>query len=396
MRVERILRQVWGACAGRIHAVRLAAVVAAVEGLAWGARLSVTGIGRCLRGSTAAKHSIKRIDRLLSNGQLWFERRTLFSAMAHHLLAGVARPVIAIDWTALVGGAHALVAAVPLFGRALPIYLQVHPESRLGNAAVEDRFLRALRDVLPAGCRPIILSDAGYRTPFFRSVLAQGWDFVGRIRGVMTMRAAGQELITSKRALYELATSRPAALGAYTLCPRSCANPTGKQLEARLVLVRGSRKPCRGSRSKLTSNAKRKAAQASKEPWLLATSLTMSAKRIVRLYATRMQIEETFRDAKNPRWGWSFRHARCGHTERMATLLLIASLTSLAMTLLGHAIEMRGQHRAFQANTVKTRTLSLVVLATQYLQRDRPPPLHASEIVGHIAGVRVALIELTT
>jgi hypothetical protein len=37
----------------------------------------------------------------------------------------------------------------------------------------------------------------------------------------------------------------------------------------------------------------------------------LSAKQVIALYALRMQIEETFRDTKNIRFGWSFRHARC-------------------------------------------------------------------------------------
>lgn len=198
MRVQGVLRRLWDRCAPDIHAARLGAVKAAVEGLAWGARLSVTGIGRGLRGSTATKHSIKRVDRLLSNPRVWSERFILFAAVARHLLAGVERPVIAVDWTQLVGGFHALVAAVPLFGRAIPVYLEVHPEKLLGNSSVEERFLHALKTVLPTACRPIIVSDAGYRTPFFTSVLAQGWDFVGRIRGRLTMQPVGQAVVTSK------------------------------------------------------------------------------------------------------------------------------------------------------------------------------------------------------
>ena len=43
-------------------------------------------------------------------------------------------------------------------------------------------FLRQLQAVLPVGCRPIIVTDAGFRTPWFQQVEALGWDWVGRIR----------------------------------------------------------------------------------------------------------------------------------------------------------------------------------------------------------------------
>jgi len=49
-----------------------------------------------------------------------------------------------------------------------------------------------------------------------------------------------------------------------------------------------------------------KQAKAQKEPWLLAVSpqlAALSAQAIVTIYAGRMQIEQTFRDIKNPRWG---------------------------------------------------------------------------------------------
>ena len=71
------------------------------------------------------------------------DRLFLFLAIAHRLLRGAERPVILVDWTQACGTHVALVAAVPIGGRALPIYVEVHPLKKLGNAAVEKRFLRA-------------------------------------------------------------------------------------------------------------------------------------------------------------------------------------------------------------------------------------------------------------
>src|SRR5687768_15696489 len=107
-----------------------------------------------------------------------------------------------------------------------------------------------------------------------------------------------------------------------------------------------------------------------KEPWLLATSLeTETAKQIVAIYATRMQIEETFRDAKNPRFGWSLRHVRGYHADRLTLLLLFGALATLAVVLLGIAAAEAGWHRRYQANTEKTRTLSFFVLGVALIQR---------------------------
>jgi len=94
----------------------LAALAAAVEGLTLSEKLSVTGIGRSLRTRTRPKHSIKRVDRLLSNPHLQSDRWAIFRSIAHHLVGEVARPVILMDWTTVVSGFSALVAAVPVGG----------------------------------------------------------------------------------------------------------------------------------------------------------------------------------------------------------------------------------------------------------------------------------------
>jgi hypothetical protein len=50
--------------------------------------------------------------------------------------------------------------------------------------------------------------------------------------------------------------------------------------------------------------------KAAREPWVLATSINLSAHKVIRKYATRMQIEECFRDLKAPRQGWSLDYVR--------------------------------------------------------------------------------------
>ncbi len=81
-----------------------------------------------------------------------------------------------------------------------------------------------------------------------------------------------------------------------------------------------------------------------------------------RAYALRMKIEETFRDAKNHRFGWSLRHVRSASAERLTILLLLAVLASIAKTMLGFEAERQRLHRGDQANTVKHRVLSFFVL----------------------------------
>ena len=127
MRVGAMVRELVAQCSSVMHAVRLATVVSVVEGIIRGGTLSPATIGRSLRGSTLPKHEIKRVDRLLGNPKMAGDRLFLFLAIAHRVLRGAERPVILVDWTQACGTHVALVAAVPIGGRALPIYAEVHP-----------------------------------------------------------------------------------------------------------------------------------------------------------------------------------------------------------------------------------------------------------------------------
>src|SRR5262249_554254 len=113
--------------------------------------------------------------------------------------------------------------------------------------------------------------------------------------------------------------------------------------------------------------------QAALDPWLLATSLPDGdAQHIVGLYKKRMQIEETFRDAKSHRFGWSMADVRLSSPQRTAALLMLGSLALVVVTLIGMSAEARGAHRAYQANTRARRVLSFFALACAIIRkRDR-------------------------
>ena len=94
------------------------------------------------------------------------------------------------------------------------------------------------------------------------------------------------------------------------------------------------------------------------------------------IYATRMQIEETFRDTKSVRFGWSFRHARTRHAQRYAVMLLLAALAGMVLTLIGIAAERKRLHLRFQGNTIRhRRVLSLFQLGTLIISASDPPKI---------------------
>ena len=365
MRVGAMVRQLVEGCRGNVHGKRLAALPKVVEGIVDGGRLVPATIGRNLPGPAGVKHAIKCVDRLLANGRLHRELLYLYCAIAHHLLHGCARPVVLVDWTQVAGKHQALVAAVPIGGRALTIYAEVHPLKKLSNAAVEKRFLCCLKAVLPAECRPIVVTDAGFKGPFFEAVLEQGWDFLGRVRGTTTAIAPDGRS-WSKEELYVKAAIAAKDLGPFGLFAE-------QRIPCRLVLVRKRRKSGRRPPPPKCKED-RELRQAALDPWLLATSVVDGdADYIVALYAKRMQIEETFRDAKSHRFGWSLEDVRTSCRRRAAVLLLLAALALVAVTVIGLSAEQRHLHRAYQANTVKRRVLSLFTLACTILRRGDDP-----------------------
>src|SRR5262245_8269903 len=176
MRAGEILQAEFEKELHAFHLARLRVFFAAVSALFRSGRLTLTMLGRAIAERTTHKHGIKRIDRLLGNVVLQSEAAQLafYRAIAKRLIRANSPPIVLIDWTALTPKLWALTAAVPVGGRALIIYGESHPISRYMKPSVNAEFLRRLAVVLPT-CKPIIVADAGFRSPFMRLVVALGW-----------------------------------------------------------------------------------------------------------------------------------------------------------------------------------------------------------------------------
>jgi hypothetical protein len=360
------------------HAARAATITRVVRALLTGGKLSLTHLGRNLVGQAHVKHQIKAVDRLLGNAHLQRERDGIYRAIAATLLLGNMRPVIIVDWSDFELGRQWLMlkAAVPVGGRAISLYERVFPFKRYNSPGAHREFLQALRTILPEGCQPIIVTDAGFRGPWFREVESYGWDWVGRIRNKIKYyrEETGRWCFTNS--LYPEATSEPRYVGEVALSRRH-------QYRFRLYLVRAhkprvGRPPRRGP----TRSGETMYRRLHRAPWLLATSLPYdpsSPRRIMRLYAQRMQIEETFRDLKCHRWGFGLRYARASSAGRLEILLLLGALATLTVWLVGLAGRALQLNRHLQANTERARE----VLSTFFIGRQLihglgealPPPL---------------------
>ncbi len=95
------------------------------------------------------------------------------------------------------------------------------------------------------------------------------------------------------------------------------------------------------------------------------------AKRVVKIYQCRIQIEEGFRDLKSSKYGFGFEQARSHKIERIENLLLIAMLASLVAWVIGWLAEKEKLHYQFQANSIKDRrVLSLFYLGCRIIKEE--------------------------
>ena len=354
-----------------VHKKRLVALMVVTSALLTGKKLSVTGLGRSICNQTHTKHNIKRADRLMGNVALNQERDVIYKAMAKVIIGQQQRPVILVDWSDLSTDRefHLLRASIPVDGRAMTIYEESHHQRNDGNPRVHKRFLHCLKAILPDHCQPIIVSDAGFRTPWFRTVEEMGWDFVGRVGGHMLLSAKDEEDWVRVEQVFETATSRGRYLGQIDLVrknPLTCHAYLLKKPKKGRV-----KKTVFGERCAMKHSEKN--AHRERSPWLIVTSLDnhyANTKKILNLYKTRMQIEEGFRDIKNSRWGLAFNEARCTTTYRYENLLLVAHLATFAVWMIGKVAELKQWHRHYQANTVRTeKVLSTFFLGLEVIKR---------------------------
>lgn len=87
--------------------------------------------------------------------------------------------------------AFLLRAAIPLAGRSFPIYESVH--ERVSRPRYQKRLLNTLAELLPNGCIPILVTDAGFRRPWIKAVAAQAWYYVAHIRNRELYRSGGAD-----------------------------------------------------------------------------------------------------------------------------------------------------------------------------------------------------------
>ena len=337
-----------------MHKVRRKALNVMITSLISGAYLSVTSLGRNIDSKTAEKHQIKRSMRLCSNPHLHDEIGTIYSLMTHLLIGHQPQPVILVDWSDLdPRKQHFLLrASVAIEGRSLTVLEAVYPLTKKEKPSVHKAFMSKLKSMLPPSCTPIIVTDAGFRVPWFKLIESLGWDYVGRVRNRTFCKNKTDKDWYPIKDLYRFASLTEKSIGTYQLCRSG-------SITCQFIIYQGAKKgrhnfTATGDKIRQSKHSRVHSVR-EKEPWLLATSLMAKsrreAKKIVKLYRTRMQIEESFRDLKS---GLNFNESNTRTLEYISVLLLLAMLAQYVLFLLGMAVKLSKQHLRYQANSLKT------------------------------------------
>jgi len=327
-----------------LHARRVLSMSNATLGAIHAASLSVHAIGLGLARADGLdpKHAIKQVDRLLSNPgiEVW----ELFEQWVPFVLAGRSEAVVAMDWTEFDRDNQSTLAIslITSHGRATPLVWKtvVKSEMKGWRNDHEDALIARLLEVVPETVRLTLLADRGFGDQKLFALLAEwGCGFVIRIRDIIAVTAESGEC--KPAAQWVPPNGRAALLHNAQLTRDKTAVPA-------VVCVKK---------------------KGMKDAWCLAASNPAApAAELINLYSRRFTIEESFRDAKNPRLGLGLSQARVSVPARRDRLLLIHAIAVALLTLLGAAGESLGFERLMKANTVKRRSYSLLRQGHHYYE----------------------------
>ncbi len=338
------------------HATRVLSFANGVVGVLHSAALGIHAIGQGLASALGLdpKHATKQVDRLLSNAGItvwaWFTQWVTFVVAAREEL------VVSLDWTEFEKDDHSTIALYLLtsHGRATPLIWKTVKKSALKDrrSAHEWEVVERLQAILPESVKVTLLADRGFGDQkFFLDLDTLGWSYVIRFRQNIHVTHDGRTLPAGEWV----------PRGGHAKMLRQ-AKITADETPIPAVVVKHQK--------------------GMKEAWCLATNRSdLGAADVVKLYAKRFTIEETFRDIKDNHFGMGLSATHIKSCERRDRLLLLAAIAQALLTLLGAAGEACGLDRTLKVNTVKTRTMSLFNQGSYWyralpnLREDRLVPL---------------------
>ncbi len=354
-----------------IYATRLDAVMKVACALQKSNDLSLTAMGRQLKGTTDIKHKIKKVDRLEGNKYLHEELGQLYAGLSEYVFKYLSQdkgiPII-IDLCFIKDMlVQMLSAEVASKGRTIPLYREIFNQGELkGRASL---FLNNLKRCIPNNREVIIIMDAGFQEEWFAAIESTGWNWIARIREGKSLKLSdSQEWISIKDFIssIKVMTKNYNNILLFKEYQRGC----------RVVTIRKSTKK-RNATFSVIKNRKVGSGTFSKsalEPWILATNLTdkqYKSSEIIKFYSKRMQIEESFIDIKSHQFGLSARYVRTTCAYRWGVKMLLSAIVQIIYWIIGIVGHNQGMQRFFQANTVKDRKVfSYFTLGKLIIEHD--------------------------
>jgi len=292
------------------------------------------------------KHRLKRLGRFFSNLRFKPEKiMTPWVEWCANRFACNGRLLVAVDWTALPGNYQCLMAAVPFYGRAIPLYWRIvsnHTFEKSQNR-LEEQFLRTLTKIVPKDVMPVIIADRGFgRASLFQFLIDLKVLFVVRIKSDVWI----------------------------TLC----SGVRRKLSKMRVKPNRGRWYPNITYREDSIVGGLNLAATAvenNPDHWFLVTNLNEQKETILN-YAKRFEIEEFFKDTKHQ---LGIADTQTKDSRRIHRLLCMACLSYGMLAIIGKTIERHMEIANILIRTGKEKVASYIWFALNAIRHnliDRP------------------------
>jgi len=178
-----------------VHAKRVMSLANGVIGVMHAAALAIHAIGKALAVAMGleAKHTIKQVDRLLSNDGI--ELNLLMRLWLRRTLAGLKRVAVALDWTDFDKDNQSTLALhlVTTHGRsaALMWWTVTKEKGKKWRGKTERAAMRQFAAALPEDVQVVLLADRGFGSQDFYELLTKlGIDFIIRFKDNVTVETA--------------------------------------------------------------------------------------------------------------------------------------------------------------------------------------------------------------
>lgn len=293
---------------------------------------SVAAIGRALAAHRhkVPKHAIKQFDRFLSNAKFVFG--DALDPWIRFVAGSTGRLLLVIDWTEFAADGHhvLMVSRVHRHGRTIPMAWLTVPSKDLEGRMkdLERELLGRVRRVVGPDRRPTVLADRGFGdVAFYQWLRDNAFDFIVRfrkcvfVRGDHGMEGRAEDLVPTNGRARRFKDADLAARG---------------DGFATVVLVKR---------------------QGMKDSWCLATNRDdLHADNVVRLYGRRFTTEETFRDAKDARFGLGLSKCSIERTDRRDRMLLVVAIAIFITSVVGRIAVRLDLERYVRANKAKNKS----------------------------------------